>query len=182
MTATGAPDVEMRVKAFVNYRRRNKLLSVIGVLGLIIGLGAVAGGVGGAVYTWNRAEAAGLTTPDDASIPGSAVRGPFTMRAEADALEQQQLDRTGGLRYPELPDEVAALDEAGKPVLDSTGEAVMVANQDKAAWVTTISLVSALELGVVSYALSLFAVLVGLTLMGCGTVFLALRAPRQLLG
>lgn len=182
MTATGAPEVEMRAKAFVNYRRRNKLLAAIGVLALIIGLGAVVGGVGGAVYTWSRAEAAGLTTPGDASIPASPVRGPFTMRAEADVLEQQQLDRTGGLRYAELPDEVAALDEAGNPVLDSTGEPVMVANEDKAAWVTTISLVSALELGVVSYALSLFAVLVGLTLMGCGTVFLALRAPRQLLG
>lgn len=182
MTATGAPEVEMRAKAFVNYRRRNKLLSAIGVLALIIGLGAVVGGTGGAVYTWNQAQVAGLTVPGAASIPGSAVRGPFTMRAEADALEQQQLDRTGGLRYAELPVEVGAVDEAGNPVLDSAGEPVMVANEDKAAWVTAISLISALELGVVSYALSLFAVLVGLTLMGCGTVFLALRAPRQLLG
>ena len=57
--------------------RFSKLLLVSGILAIIVGLGAMAGGVVGAIFTWDQAATQNVTTPDDASIPETAVRGPF---------------------------------------------------------------------------------------------------------
>jgi hypothetical protein len=149
------------------------------ILAFTVGVGSVAGGVSGAVFTWNTAVTENITTPDDASIPETPVRGPFTMLSQAAIIGEHQLARTEGLRYAEMPREVPVLDEAGKPVLDANGEAVMGPNEARLSWITATTLTSALNLGVMAYALSAFAVVVGLTLIGIGVVFLALRSEAQ---
>lgn len=80
-----------------------------------MGIGALAGGVFGAVYTWNQVAAKNITTPDEAVFPEVPVRGPFSMYAQSAIITQHQLDSTEGLRFSEMEREVAHLDEAGNP-------------------------------------------------------------------
>lgn len=154
---------------------RRRLLTVVGILALIVGLGSVAGGIVGAVYTWNSAAEQNITTPDDASMPGVPVRGPLSMYSQAQIINHHQLESTGGLYYAEMPRQVPQLDEAGNQVLDAAGEPVMVANEARAGWITATSLITALNQGIMAYAVAGFAVMVGLTLTGVGWTFLALR-------
>jgi predicted cobalt transporter CbtA len=51
----------------------------------------------------------------------------------------------------------------------------MVPNTARDGWITATTLTTALNMGVLAYALSLFAIVVGVALAGCGVVFLALR-------
>ena len=161
--------------------KRSWLLLVAGVMALVVGFGALAGGVFGAWYTWDQAVAQDVVTPDDAAIPETAVRGPFTMWAQSDIITHHQLDRTGGLYYSEMPREVPQVDENGTAVLDENGEAVMVANEARASWIDATSLTTALGLGILAYALSAVAMAVGLTLIFSGFVFLQIRRRAVLL-
>lgn len=154
---------------------RRRLLAIVGILALVVGIGSFAGGVFGAVYTWNQAAAENITTPDDAFFPEVPVRGPFSMWAQADIIEHHQLDATEGLRYSEMPRQVASVDEAGNPVIGEDGEPVMVANAARASWINATSLMTALNLGVLAYALSAFALVVGITMIASGVTFLSLR-------
>jgi hypothetical protein len=154
---------------------RRRLLAIVGILTLVVGIGSFAGGVFGAVYTWNQAAAENITTPDDAFFPEVPLRGPFSMWAQADIIEHHQLDATEGLRYSEMPRQVASVDEAGNPVIGEDGEPVMVANAARASWITATTLMTALNLGVLAYALSAFALVVGITMIASGVTFLSLR-------
>jgi hypothetical protein len=154
---------------------RRRLLAVVGILALVVGLGSIAGGVVGAVYTWNQAEAQNIVTPDDASIPETAVRGPFTMFSQADIITHHQLDNTEGLYYAEMPRQVPQIDEAGNPVIGEDGEPVMVPNAARTSWMTATTLTTALSVGILAYALAAFAFVVGITLVVSGFTFLSLR-------
>ena len=154
---------------------RRRLLAIVGILALVVGIGSFAGGVFGAVYTWNQAAAENIITPDDAFFPEVPVRGPFSMWAQADIIEHHQLDATEGLRYSEMPRQIASVDEAGNPVIGEDGEPVMVANAARASWITATTLMTALNLGVLAYALSAFALVVGITMIASGVTFLSLR-------
>ncbi len=154
---------------------RRRLLAVVGTLALVVGLGSIAGGVVGAVYTWNQAEAQNIVTPDDASIPETAVRGPFTMFSQMDIITHHQLDNTGGLYYAEMPRQIPEVDEAGNPVIGEDGEPVMVPNAARTSWITATTLTTALSVGILAYALAAFAVVVGITLVVSGFTFLSLR-------
>lgn len=155
--------------------RRQRLLAVVGILSLVVGIGSVAGGIFGAAYTWNEAVAENITTPDDAVFAEVPVRGPLSMWAQADIIEHHQLDSTEGLRYSEMPREVPQVDEAGAPVVDEAGEPVMVPNAARASWINATALTTALNMGLLAYALSAMAVAVGVTLAGAGVAFLSLR-------
>jgi hypothetical protein len=154
---------------------RRRLLAIVGILSLVVGIGSFAGGVFGAVYTWNQAAAENITTPDDATFPEVPVRGPFSLWAQADIIEHHQLDATEGLRYSEMARQVPSVDEAGNPVIGEDGEPVMVANAARASWVNATALMTALNLGLLAYALSAFALVVGLTMIASGVTFLSLR-------
>ena len=95
-----------------------------GIIALVVGFGAIAGGIFGAWYTWDQAVAQDVTTPDDAAIPEATVRGPFTMWAQSDIITHHQLDSTEGLYYSQMDREVPAVDENGEAVLDENGEPV----------------------------------------------------------
>jgi hypothetical protein len=154
---------------------RRRLLTIVGILSLVVGIGASAGGVFGAVYTWNQAVSENITTPDDAIFPEVAVRGPLSMYAQADIIEHHQLESTEGLRYSEMEREVPEVDEAGNPVVGEDGEPVMVPNAARASWINATALTTALNLGLLAYALSAFALVAGVTMIGTGVTFLSLR-------
>lgn len=162
-------------------RRKSVLLLTAAILTLVVGVGSLAGGIFGAWYTWDQAVAQDVTTPDDAVFPETPVRGPLSMWAQADIITQHQLDNTDGLFYAQMPREIPQLDENGAAVLDENGEEVMVPNEARASWMNATTLTTALGLGIVAYALSAFAVVVGLTLMVTGYVFLQIRKKAVLL-
>jgi hypothetical protein len=161
--------------------RKPFVLLTAAILSLAVGLGALAGGIFGAWYTWDQAVAQDVTTPDDAAIPETPVRGPFTMWAQADIITHHQLENSGGLYYSQMPREVPMVDENGAAVLDESGEQVMGPNEARASWIPATTLTTTLGLGIVSYALSAFAVVIGLTLMFTGYVFLYIRKRAVLL-
>ncbi len=154
---------------------RRRLLAIVGILSLIVGIGLLAGGVFGAVYTWNQAAAENITTPDDAVFPEVPVRGPFSMYAQSAIITHHQLDSTEGLRYAEMPRQVPQVDESGNPVLDEAGQPLMIPNAARASWINATALTTALNLGLMAYALAAFAMVVGITLTLSGFTFLSLR-------
>jgi hypothetical protein len=161
--------------------RRSVVLLTAGILALVVGFGSLAGGIFGAWYTWDHAVAQDVITPDDAAIPETPVRGPFTMWAQSDVITHHQLESTGGLYYAQMPRTIPQLDESGQPVLDENGEQVMVPNEARTSWVTATTLISALGLGIIAYAVSAFAIVIGLTLMVTGYVFIHIRRRAVLL-
>jgi hypothetical protein len=161
--------------------KKSLVLLLAGILALAVGIGATAGGIFGAWYTFDQAVAQDVVTPDDAAIPETPVRGPFTMWAQADIITHHQLEGTEGLYYAQMERMVPQLDENGEVVLDENGEAVMVPNEARASWLNATTLTTALSLGVLSYALAAFAMVIGLTLIVVGYVFFHIRRRAVLL-
>lgn len=161
--------------------KKSLVLLVAGILAMAVGIGAMAGGVFGAWFTWDQAVAQDVVTPDDAAIAETPVRGPFTMWAQADIITHHQLERTEGLYYSQMDRTVPAVDENGQAVVDENGEAVMVPNEARNSWINATALTTALSLGIVSYALAAFAFVTGLTLVAVGFVFLHIRKKAVLL-
>ena len=161
--------------------KRSLTLLLAGILALVVGFGAMAGGVVGAWYTWDQAVAQEIVTPDDAAIPETAVRGPFTMWAQADIINHHQLENTDGLYYAQMDRMIPQVDDSGAIVVDENGEIVMIPNAARASWMNATTLTTALSLGVMAYALAAFAFVVGLTLAVTGYVFLYIRKRAVLL-
>ena len=153
----------------------NLLFTIVAFAAIVVGAFSAIGGIGGAIYTYRTAAVENITTPDDAAIAEVPVRGPLSMWAQSDIITHHQLDRTGGLRYAEMERMVPQLDEAGEPVLDEAGEPVMVENTARASWINATALTTVLGLGILSYAFSAFALVVGLVMVGLGLVVLKLR-------
>lgn len=139
-----------------------KLLVTSSVLAVVTGVVLVAGGVGGIAFTYNKISQENITTPTDSAIPGVPVRGPISLKTQADIMRVHVLKMTGGKTYAEMPRQIAKLDEAGKPVLDSAGKEVMVANTARDIWVTYTALTTALNLGLLTYAFSTFTLVMGI--------------------
>jgi hypothetical protein len=151
------------------------LFTVVAFAAIIVGAFSAIGGLGGAIYTYQTAAAENITTPDDAVLAEVPVRGPLSLWAQSDIITTHQLDRTGGLRYAEMERQIPAVDEAGQPVLDEAGEAVMVPNTARDSWISATTLTTVLGLGILSYAFSAFALAVGVIMVGLGLVTLKLR-------
>lgn len=69
---------------------------------IVLGILLVLGGVG----TWGLVSSTlaeqGITTPDDACLPGREVRGPFTAYCQASVIQEHALEATGGQTFAEL--------------------------------------------------------------------------------
>lgn len=154
---------------------KGRLFTFIAIFAIVLGAGSMLGGLGGAIYTWDQAAAQNVTTPDDAVFAQVPVRGPLSMWAQADIITHHQLDRTGGLHYAEMDREVQATDEAGEPLVDEAGEPVMVPNAARASWLDATTLTTSLSMGIMAYALSAFAFLIGAFMVALGFGFLKLR-------
>jgi hypothetical protein len=154
---------------------KSKLFAIVAYAAIVVGVFSAIGGVFGLSYTYSQAAAERITTPEDARIAEKPVRGPLTMWSQADIVTTHQLNRTEGLRYAEMPRQIEQLDENGAPVLGEDGMPVMVPNQARLSWLDATTIITSLSLGMISYAFSLFALVVGLVFLGMGLVILKLE-------
>ncbi len=99
------------------------------------------------------------------------MRGPFTLKAQADIIRKHALEGAGGKTYAEMPRQIEKLDEAGKPMLDAEGKPIMVTNEARNTWVTATVLITALNLGIITYAFSALFILFGLISIWTGYIY-----------
>ena len=152
----------------------NRLLRISSVLVVLVGIIVVLAGFGGVVFTYQNVTREKIVTPEDASIPNAAVRDPMTLKAQADAIRKHTLKTTKDKTYAEMPQQVAKVDATGSAVLDKDGKPVMVPNAARNIWVTATTLTTSLNLGIMAYMLSGFAIIFGLVLVWLGFVVNAL--------
>src|SRR3972149_268725 len=98
-----------------------KILLVSSFLAIIFGTVLISGGIWSLTFTYKNVARENITTPDDASIPGVPVHGPFTLKAQADIIRVHTLRMTGGKAFSEMPRQIPKLDETDKPILDEEG-------------------------------------------------------------
>ena len=151
-----------------------KLLLTSSFLAIIGGFVLVGGGVWGVAFTYINVARENITTPDDASIPGVLVRGPLTLKAQADIIRVHTLRRTGGKTFAEMPQQIPKLDVEGKSILDEDGKPATTANTARDIWITATTLITALNLGIVTYAFAGLILLFGLISIWTGVTFYAL--------
>ena len=152
-----------------------KILGFTSVLAIIAGTIMIIGGLWGIVFTYKNVARENITTPDDASIPSSPVRGPLTLHSQAEIIREHVLHTTIGLMYSEMPQKIAKLDQAGNAILDENGEPVMVSNDARSIWITATTLITALHLGIITYVFSGLIVLLGLISIWTGIIFRILK-------
>ena len=156
-----------------------KLLITSAVLAIVAGIVLVAGGVWGIYFTYKNIAEEKIVTPKDSAIPEQPVRGPLTLKAQADIIREHTLKMTGGKTFSEMSRQIPKLDENGNPVLDTEGNPVMVANTARDIWITATTLITALHLGVLTYVFSGIVLLFGFISIWTGVVFYALSRERQ---
>jgi hypothetical protein len=77
-----AEDLEVQAPALSLSLSTHRLFAFIAIFAMVIGTGAVFGGIAGATYTYQQAVAENITTPDDAVFAEVPVRGPLSMWAQ----------------------------------------------------------------------------------------------------
>ena len=145
-------------------------LKISSVLVVLVGVVVVVAGVWGAVFTYQNVAREKIVTPEDASIPNAAVRDPMTLKAQADVIRKHTLKTTKDKTYAEMPQQVAKVDASGSAVLDKDGKPMMVPNAARNIWVTATTLTTSLNLGILAYMLSGFAILFGFVMIWSGIV------------
>ncbi len=144
-----------------------KLLKLSSVLAIVAGIAMVIGGIWGIVFTYTNVARENITTPADASIPNTPVRGPFTLKSQADIIRQHVLKMTNGQTYSEMSQKTSKIDQ--------NGEVVMVSNDARNIWITAITLITALNLGIITYIFSGLITFLGLISIWTGITFVAIR-------
>lgn len=156
-----------------------KLLVISSALAILAGIVLVAGGIWGIYFTYRNVANEKIVTPKDSAIPERPVRGPLTLKAQADIIREHTLKMTGGKTFSEMPRQIPKLDENGNPVLDAEGNPVMAANAARDIWIMATTLITALHLGVLTYVFSGMILLFGLISIWTGVVFYALSREPQ---
>ncbi len=134
-----------------------KLLSVSSWLAILVGILMVVGGVWAIAFTYQNIAREKVVTPKDAFIPNAPLRGPFTLKAQADVIRKHTLTMTDGKTYAEMSRE-----DEGRDV-----------------WITATTLTTALNLGILTYLFSGLIILFGLISIWTGMVFRALRNTKK---
>lgn len=135
------------------------------------GIILIVGGVWGICYTYTNIARENIVTPKDAVIPEKPVRGPLTLKAQADVIRQHTLKMTDGKTYAEMPRQIPKLDEKGKEIVDTEGKPVMAANTSRDTWITAMTLTTAINLGILTYAFSAMVILFGCVSILTGVIF-----------
>lgn len=147
-----------------------KMLKVSSVFVKVAGVFMLLAGVYGAIYTYNSIARENIITPQEAAISSASVRGPLTLKAQADIIRVHTLKATGGQVFADMPRSVPHVDDKGKQVLGKDGKPVMVDNAARNIWVTATTLTTALDLGILTYAFSAFVIFMGLVMIGFGYI------------
>ena len=134
-----------------------KLLKISSIVAILAGVILVIGGVWGIRFTYKNIVQEKIVTPADASIPEEPVRGPFTLKSQADIVREHTLKLTGGKTYAEM-----SRDDTNRNI-----------------WITATTLITALNLGILSYAFSGLFVLLGCISIWTGIVFRALSRNNK---
>lgn len=140
-------------------------------LAIIAGIIMLIVGAWGIFFTYKNVARENISTPDDASIPEAKVRGPFTLKSQADIIRKHTLKSTQGKTYAEMPRQIQKLDMDGNPVLGEDGKPIMIPNDARNIWITATTLTTALNLGIVTYSFSGLVLLLGLISIWTGVVF-----------
>ncbi len=155
-----------------------KLLILSSILAVLVGVVLVVGGIWGIYFTYKNVANEKIVTPQDSSIPEKPVRGPLTLKAQADIIKEHTLKMTGGKTFAEMPRQIPKLDENGNTALDTEGKPVMTANTARDIWITATTLITALHVGILAHVFSGIILLFGCILMWIGVVFYALGRER----
>ena len=147
------------------------LLKFTSLLAVVAGILMIAGGAWAINFTYENVSRENIITPSDASIPNTIVRGPLTLKSQADIIRAHALRSAGGQTYAEMPRQIPKTDQKGDPILDGEGNIIMVANEARNTWVTATVLITALNLGIVTYLFSGLIVLLGLISVWTGLIF-----------
>ena len=130
-----------------------KLLRISSLLAVLVGIIMVVGGIWAICFTYQNIAQEKIVTPDDASIPSTPVRGPFTLKSQADIIRNHVLETTKGLSYAEMPR----------------------TDENRPLWITATTLTTALNLGIITYLFSALVLLFGLVSIWNGIIFYFLR-------
>ncbi|HEY4505817.1 MAG TPA: hypothetical protein VJG67_03960 [Candidatus Paceibacterota bacterium] len=156
-----------------------KLLIASSILAVLAGIVLVAGGIWGIYFTYKNVSEEKIVTPKDSAISEKPVRGPLTLKAQADIIREHTLRITDGKTFSEMPRQIPKLDDNGKSILDAEGNPVMVANTARDIWITATTLITALHLGILTYVFSGMVLMFGFISIWTGVVFYALsHEPR----
>jgi len=155
-----------------------KLLRLSALMAIVAGAVFLIGGAWGIYFTYTNINQEKIVTPADASIPEKPVRGPFTLKAQADAIREHTLKMSGGKTYAQMPRQVVKVDESGQPILDANGKPTMVSNAARDIWITATTLITALHLGILTYVFSALTILFGAISLWTGVVFYVLSRSR----
>lgn len=151
-----------------------KLLLSSAVLAILAGICMVIGGSWGIWFTYSNVARENITTPADASIPNAPVRGPLTLKAQADIIRFHTLRSTEGKTYAEMDSKIPKLDQNNQPILNASGTPEMISNPNRAIWITATTLTTALNLGIITYAFSALIIFFGFVSIWTGITFFAL--------
>ncbi len=148
-----------------------KILKLSSELAIVAGIVMITAGIWGIIFTYKNVTREEITTPADASIPNRPVRGPFTLKAQADSIRHHMLQITDGKTYSQMPQKVQKIDADGNLVLDDEGMPVMIANDARTLWITATTLTTTLHLGIITYVFAGLITFLGLVSIWTGIVF-----------
>ena|SRR3989344_7680132 len=126
-----------------------KLLTVASILAIGAGIIMIVGGAWAMMFTYQNVAQENIVTPGDASIPNAPVRGPLTLKSQADIIREHTLKTTDGKTYAEMSRQ----------------------DENRPMWVTATTLTTALHLGIITYLFSGLIILLGLISIWTGVVF-----------
>lgn len=148
-----------------------KLLIFSSAAAIIAGLILVVGGIWGISFIYTNVVAENIITPKDAAFPEVPVRGPLSLKVQADIIREHTLKQTEGKTFAQMPRQIPKLNEDGTSIFDAEGKPVMETNTARDIWITATTLITALNLGVLAYAFSGMIFLAGLISLWTGIVF-----------
>jgi hypothetical protein len=131
------------------------VLAIAAAALIVVGFGSATGGVVGVVYTHEAAVAENVYAHEDSATPGQLVAGPLTMKAQSDVILEHTLTYTEGKRFSEMSSE----------------------DEYRDLWHMSTTWRNALNMGILAYMLSFFAIATGVAFVAAGAGFgaLALR-------